>query len=364
MFYAYGIMDRKMKNDFDFMLPAKQESRRLLLKRGTELNQRLAFYCFTYTPPPPLPQALPVASAKEYACRQGVKFDLIDQILQRLSIIPEGEPIDPGNFIDLADRIKVQIAAKEKLQNLLINQYLDVIATSKQTGNKVYSLRCALLISNHLKRGNQWNQLSQAYRYDEATRYYFKRFQENIRQRSLYRKYISGYFWVRCQFWGSNVVYLHLNVYINDESQKLNIMALLRDVWEHVTTEEIPGKRNAVLGDGTRTVKQNCFHSMEPGGILFYTKDKHIFPREIFNQTMLDIGGKYRIVLPNQDKYRKPSIMIDDLNRTPMVIIKQNANAQNPNSFKKYIEQLAKGSCILPWSDTFAASKIAGSIKK
>ncbi|HEF0123889.1 TPA: hypothetical protein R8G81_003008 [Citrobacter youngae] len=189
-----------MKNDFDFMLPAKQESRRLLLKRGTELNQRLAFYCFTYTPPPPLPQALPVASAKEYACRQGVKFDLIDQILQRLSIIPEGEPIDPGNFIDLADRIKVQIAAKEKLQNLLINQYLDVIATSKQTGNKVYSLRCALLISNHLKRGNQWNQLSQAYRYDEATRYYFKRFQENIRQRSLYRKYISGYFWVRCQF--------------------------------------------------------------------------------------------------------------------------------------------------------------------
>lgn len=47
-----------------------------------------------------------------------------------------------------------------------------------------------------------------------------------------------------------------------------------------------------------------------------------------------------------------------------MVIIKQNANAQNPNSFKKYIEQLAKGSCILPWSDTFAASKIAGSIKK
>lgn len=353
-----------MKNDFNFMLPTKQESRRLLLKRGTELNQRLAPYCFTYTFPPPLSQPLPAASDKEYACRQGVKFDLVDQILQRLSIIPEGEPIVPGNFIDLVNRIKPQIAAKEKLQNLLINQYLDVIATSKQTGNKIYSLRCALLISNHLKSGDQWNQLSQSYRYDEAIRYYFKRFQENIRQRSLFRKYISGYFWVRCQFLGSNVVYLHLNVYINDESQKLNIMALLRDVWEHVTTEEAPRKRSIISGNGTKTVKENCFHSMEPGGILFYTKDKHIFPDEMFNQTMLDIGRKYGIVLPNQNKYGKPSIMIDDLNKAPMVIIKQNANAQNPNSFKRYIEQLAKGSCILPWSDTFAASKIAGSIKK
>lgn len=353
-----------MKNDFDFMLPAKQESRRLLLKRGTEINQRLAFYCFTYTLPPPLPQPLSVASDKKYACRQEVKFDLIDQILQRLSIIPEGKPIVPGNFIDLADRIKTQIAAKEKLQNLLINQYLDVIATSKQTGQKIYSLRCALLVFHQLKPGEQWSELSSTYRFDEATRYYFKRFQENIRQRSLFRKYISGYFWVRCQFGRSDTIYLHLNVYINDESQKLNIMELLRDVWEHVTTEETPRKRNFVSGDGKRTVKENCFHSVGPGGILFYTKDKHIFPDEMFNQTMLNIGRKYGIVLPNQNKYGKPSIMIDDLNNAPMVILKQNANAQNPNSFKKYIEQLAKGSCILPWSDTFAASKIAGSIKK
>lgn len=353
-----------MKNDFDFMLPAKQESRRLLLKRGTEINQRLAPYCFTYTLPPPQSQPLPATDEKENALSYEVECDLIDQILQTLSEVPEGKPIVPGHFANFVDRVKAQVTAKEKIQKSLIDQYLNVIATTKQTGKKVYSLRCALFAFHYLQAGEGWNEFGQIYHCDEATRYYLKRFQENIRQRVLYRKYISGYFWVRCQFWKTNAIYLHLNVYINDESQKLNIMALLRDVWESVTTENKPRKRMMTLKDKSKTIKSNCFHSSHPGGIFFYTKDKDIFPEETYNQTILDISEAYRITLPYSRKYGKAILMTEDFNQTPMVIIKQNANAQNPNSFKKYIEQLAKGSCILPWSDTFAASKIAGSIKK
>lgn len=378
-----------MKRDFSFIPRMNKDGTFTsgnVVKQGDEVYQKLNEYCLTEVLQAPNDLCLPehflqATTAKEIKRRNkflatcaGVSFDLSREIVGMLRQIPPGKVIAPKRFQYLSELVHPQIASKERLLKQLIAQYHDVLITAKNAGKKPASVRCSLLLNPNLvpasklidesNEGLTNTSRCEVFYNDTMLRYYLKRFKENIQQRALYKKHAMGYFWVKCHLKNLNSVYLHMNIYTDNKFEEINIINMVRDVWESVSTEKKPGKRQTGKIGNTPRISSNYYYSPNPGGILFYTKNKNIPLNSISNDTTHDVAYAAGVTLTTLSGTNLVIPMVEDFDGTLSVAIKRVAEPGNSARFLGYLLQLAKASCVLPWSDAYAASEITGSTKK
>lgn len=378
-----------MKNDFSFIPRMNKDgtfTSENVVKQGDEVYQKINEYCLTKVLKSPSDSSIPerdlqAMTAKDAKRRNaylatctGVSFDLSREIVGMLRQIPSGKVITPKRFQYLSELVYPQIASKERLLKQLIAQYHDVLVTAKHAGKKPASVRCSLLLNSNLilvprlidgnPRELTHTPRCEIFNNDMMLRYYLKRFKENIQQRALYKKHVMGYFWVKCHLKNQNSVYLHMNMYIDNKFEEINIIDMIRDIWENVTTETKPGERQIDKIGRTPRKLANLFYSPNPGGILFYTKNKDIPLNFISNDTTHDVAYSAGVNLAVHSGTNQVIPMLEDFDGTLSVAIKKVTEPGNAARFQAYLLHLAKTSCFLPWSDAFAASKITGSIKK
>lgn len=357
-----------------------------VVKQGDEVYQKITEYCLTNVLKSPGDASTPerdlqTMTAKEAKRRNaylaslaGVSFDLSREIVDILRQIPTGKVILPERFQYLSELVYPQITSKERLLKQLIAQYHDVLVTAKNAGKKPASVRCSLLLNPNLvsafklidgsDKGLTNTSKCEVFYNDLMLRYYLKRFKENIQQRALYKKHVMGYFWVKCHLKNKNSVYLHLNMYIDNKFEEINIISMIRDIWEKVTTETKPGERQVNKIGRTPKKLSNLFYSPNPGGILFYTKNKNIPHNFICNDTTYDVAYAAGVNLATHSGTNQIIPMFEDFDGTLFAANRRVAEPLNQKVFLTYLLQLAKTSCFLPWSDAYAASKITGSTKK
>lgn len=378
-----------MKNDFSFIPRMNRHGKftsRIVMKQADDFYKKLREYCLTEVLENSISSGnkdpnLQTMTEKERRLRQGyiaahagVSFDLSHKIVNSLEHIPPGKEIPPRRFQYLSKLVYTQIARKERLLKTLVAQYQDVLVTARNAGKSPSSVRCSLLLNPNLipnpdyidKTTGRVKYIAgcEIFHNDMMIRYYLKRFKENIQQKALFKKHVMGYFWVKCHLKNQNSIYLHMNLYIDNKFEEMNIINMVRDVWEKISTETKPGERQTSKVINAPQKRANFYYSPKPGGILFYTKNKNIPLNMISNNTAHAVADASGVKLATISRTDQIIPMVEDFDGTISVANKRNADPLNQKTFPAYLLQLAKTSCDLPWSDAFAASKIAGSAKK
>ncbi|UTJ47978.1 hypothetical protein NLZ15_02600 [Atlantibacter subterranea] len=319
-----------MKNDFSFILRINKNSSppsKIVIKQADDFYKKLREYCLTEVLEDSIASQSPNTDLqtmtertkrlrREYiATRAGVSFDLSHKIVNSLKRIPTGDIIPPQRFQYLSELVHAQIARKERLLKTLVAQYQDVLVTARNAGKSPSSVRCSLLLNPNLILNSDYIDKAtgqvkyipgcKIFHNDSMIRYYLKRFKENIQQKALFKKHVMGYFWVKCHLKNQNSIYLHMNLYIDSKFEEINIINMVRDVWEKISTETKPGERQTSRMNNIPRKMANYYYSPEPGGILFYTKNKSIPLNMISNKTahaVADTSGVKLATLSRTDQ--------------------------------------------------------------